>query len=246
MCPEPGPFAAFYASPLQHPILLWLAAGVALGRCAARSGLAPSTRRYCFALVALSLADAWLTASHVFGPGALPPWAARAVPLFFVLAGDFRFLLLLGAATAAGGFEPDARRALAAAALTLVVPFASQGLLLALPDPWRSEPRVLFLAYETGFFALTLALLRWHSGPRRAPWLVPVARFVLLYYGLWAGADLLILTTCSDLGFLLRVAPNVLYYGGLIAVIASAAAQAGRDSPRKAATAAFQASGSSK
>jgi len=239
--PEAGPFEAFYASPLQHPGLLWLAAAAALAWCATRRGLAPSARRYCFALVVLSLADAWLTANHVVGLGALPAWAAGAVPIFFVLAGDFRFLLLLGAATAGGGIEPSARRGLAAAGLTLVVPVASQAVVRALPDALGAQPRVLFLVYELGFLLLTLGLLRWHPGPRSVPWLVPVARFVLLYYGLWAGADALILATGSDLGFVLRVVPNVLYYGGLIAVIATAAAQA-----RKSATAAFHAPGSSK
>jgi hypothetical protein len=46
-----------------------------------------------------------------------------------------------------------------------------------------------------------------------------VSRFVLLYYGLWATADVIILATGSDLGFALRVVPNVLYYGGLIGAI---------------------------
>ena len=218
MSPEPGPFEAFYASPLQHPILLWLAAGAALVFCATRRGLAPSLRRYCFALAALSLADAWLTANQVFGLGALPGWAGRAVPLLFVLAGDFRFLLLLGAATARGGIEPSARRVLAAAGLTLVVPIGSQALVGALPEALAAQPRVLFLSYELGFVLLTLALVRWHPGARSVPWLAPVCRFVLLYYG------------------------------GLIAAIARAGerAQAGPGSARKSATAAFQAPGSSK
>jgi hypothetical protein len=248
--PEPGPFAAFYASPLQHPILLWLAAGAALLWCATRRGLEPSLRRYCFALVALSVADAWLTGNHVYGLGALPPWAAGTVPLGFVLAGDFRFLLLICAATDQGGIEPSARRLLAAAGLTLLVPIASQLVVRGLPEALGSQPRVLFLTYETGFVLLVLALLRWHPRVRSVAWLGPVGRFVLLYYALWASADAILLVTGSDLGFLLRVLPNLLYYGGLIAAIgqagARAVAQAGPGSDRKAATAAFQAPGSSK
>jgi hypothetical protein len=42
----------------------------------------------------------------------------------------------------------------------------------------------------------------------------------MLYYGLWATADVIVLGIGSDLGFLLRVLPNLLYYGGLIAAIA--------------------------
>ena len=42
---------------------------------------------------------------------------------------------------------------------------------------------------------------------------------MVLYCGLWATADLVILATGSDLGYLLRMLPNLLYYGGLIAAI---------------------------
>jgi hypothetical protein len=223
MGPEAGPFESFYASPLQHPFLLWAAAAAALAWCATRPGLAPSLRRTLFVLGLLSLLDAWLTANRVLGLGPLPAAAASAVPLFFVLAGDFRFLFLLEAATARGGVAPTARRVLAAAGLTAVVPLASQAVVLALPAALRGVPRVLFLVYEVGFALLTLALLARHPGPRRAPWLVPVARFVLLYYGLWAAADAVLLATGSDTGFLLRVVPNVLYYGGFLAAVAQAA-----------------------
>jgi hypothetical protein len=225
--PAPGPLEAFYASPLQHPVLLWAAAGAALAWCAARRGLAPGLRRFCLALGALSLLDAWLTADRVLGVGALPGAAARAVPLFFVLAGDFRFLLLLGAATAEGGVSFRARRVLAAAGLTLVVPLASRAVVAALPGDLSGEPRVLFLVYEVAFALLTLLLLRRHPGLERAPWLAPVGRFVLLYYALWASADAILLATGSDPGFGLRVVPNLLYYGGFIAAVAAAAPRAG-------------------
>ncbi len=102
------------------------------------------------------------------------------------------------------------------------MPILSQAVLSVLSDA-AGEPRVLFLVYELLFLLLTLALLRWHPGVRAVAWLTPVSRFVLIYYGLWASADAIILATGSDLGFLLRVVPNLLYYGGLIAVIGWAA-----------------------
>ena len=43
---------------------------------------------------------------------------------------------------------------------------------------------------------------------------------MLLYYGLWAAADALLLATGADSGFALRVIPNLLYYGGFIAALA--------------------------
>lgn len=211
---EPGVFEAFYASPWQHPIGLWIAAfaGAALGL--ARRDLDPSLRRYLVALTALSLADAWLTSTHVYGIGALPGALASAVPLFFVLAGDFRYLLLWEAATPGGAVAITPRALARAAALTAIVPLLAQ-----LATTGR-EPRVLFFVYELAFCALTLALLRWHPNARALPWVGAVSRFVLLYYGLWASADAILLATGSDLGFALRGVPNLLYYGGLIAVIA--------------------------
>lgn len=220
-----GPCEAFYAGPVQHPLLLWAAAVLAFVSTRRRKGLHASVRRYCAGLTALSLVDAWLTANHVYGVGTLSGAAAGAVPLFFVLAGDFRFLLLLGAATPEGTLAPTARRLGEAAALTCIVPILSQLVAAALPAS-ASEPRVLFLVYELLFFALTAGLMAWHPGARSVAWLAPVGRFVLLYYGLWAAADALLLASGADLGFALRVVPNLLYYGGLIAVIGRAAERA--------------------
>jgi hypothetical protein len=211
---EPGFFEAFYASAWQHPIALWLATltNAALGL--ARRDLDPSLRRYVLALTALSLADAWLTATHVYGIGSLPASLASAVPLFFVLAGDFRYLLLWEAATPDGAIRVGARGVLRALALTAIVPILAQ-LVTA-----GQDARVLFFVYEVAFCALTLALLRWHPRAPDLPWVRAVSRFVLIYYGLWALSDAIILATGSDLGFALRVIPNLLYYGGLLAAIA--------------------------
>ena len=215
--PEAGPFESFYAGPLQHPGLLWIAAGLAIALCLFRRGLHPSMRRYCVLLGLLSLLDAWLTANHVYGLGALPPALAGGVPLFFVLAGDFRYLLVITAGTPDGRLEPTRRSLLSAAALTVLVPVLTQIVLTVLPEPMRGA-RVMFLIYELSFVGLTLALLRWHPSARSG-WIRSVSWLVVLYYGLWAAADAIILRTGSDLGHLLRVLPNVLYYGGLIAAL---------------------------
>jgi len=216
-------FEAFYQSPLQHPWLLWLAALVGVAFCLRQRGLHVSLRRYAVALGVLSLADAWLSADHVYGLGTLADPVRSPIQLFFILAGDLRFLLLLGAGTADGRFEPRLRGVMVALGLSLVVPITSQ---LVMPlVPGEPGARMLFLVYELLFFGLTVALLALHPGPRRAPWLRRVCHFVLLYYGLWAGADALILGTGLDAGFALRVVPNVLYYGGLIAVIGWAGAR---------------------
>src|SRR6185295_8976546 len=147
--------------------------------CLARRDLDPSVRRYGLALTALSLADAWLTANHVVGIGALPAPLASALPLSFVLAGDFRYLLLWEAATSDGAIRIRAFAAARAAVLTAIVPIFAQ-----LVTAGR-EPRVLFLVYELAFCALTGALLRWHPNARELRWVRAVSRLVLLYYGLW-------------------------------------------------------------
>lgn len=218
---DPGLFEAFYASPLQHPILLWLAAGLGLAAALSRPGLSPSMRRYCTALFALTCMDAWLTATPILGLGSLGGWLASAVPLFFVLAGDYRYLLLVMCATAEGEVKVTPRGALIAAGLTVIVPPLAQVLVGLLPEPLNSL-RAMFLIYEVSFALLALTLLYRNVG---APWVRRVSRFVVVYYLLWATADAIILAMGWDLGYLLRVVPNMLYYGGLIGVMGHAAAR---------------------
>jgi hypothetical protein len=216
-------FEAFYDSPLQHPWLRWAAGVAGVAYALGRPGLPPEVRRYVQALGLLTLLDAWLTSNHVIGIGRLTGAAAAGVPLFFVLAGDLRYLLIVENGTASGRLRFTARGVARAGVLMLVVPLSSQLLvpLLAGPD---ADARVLFLVYEVSFFALTLALIALHPGAAPGRWPRAVSRFVLLYYGLWACADAIILATGSDFGFGLRVVPNVLYYGGLIAIIGRCAA----------------------
>src|SRR5262245_51197867 len=130
---EPGRFEAFYASALQHPILLWLAAAVGLAVALGRRDLHASVRRYVVALFALSAADAWLTASHIYGIGTLPGALASAIPLFFVIAGDARYLLFADAATSGGAIAITPRALARALGLSLIVPIASQVVVAVLP-----------------------------------------------------------------------------------------------------------------
>jgi len=211
---EPGAFEAFYHGPLAHPWLLWAAAGLGTAVALARPGLDPGLRRYVAALGVLSGLDAWLTSAHVYGLGVKPPPFDGLIPFVFVYAGDLRFLLLVTCGTLAGGLAVTRRGLVAALALATLVPLAT------LPFVLWSTPRVFFLVYELAFFALAAGLARRHPNVRGSPWLVGLCRFVMLYYGLWAAADAILLATGSDLGFALRLLPNVLYYGGLIAAIA--------------------------
>ena len=225
MSAEIGVFEAFYAGPVQHPILLWGCAALGSWIALTRRNLDPSMRRYCAGLALLSGMDAWLTTTVVFGLGPLPESLEVVVPLFFVLMGDLRFLLLVTCATPNGGLALRVRPALVAIGATLIVPILSQLGLRLLPESVQSA-RAMFLIYEVAFACLTLALLRWAPQLRRSPWLRSISRYVILYYSLWAGADVIILATGSDLGFGVRLLPNWLYYGGFIGVLGWLAAGA--------------------
>lgn len=227
MSPEPGPFEVFYYGPIQHPVLLWISAAAATGFCRFRRGLSPGVRGYCIGLGVLSAVDAWLTASEPFGLGPLPPALLSVLPLLFVLAGDFRYLAVVTGGTAEGRIRLGRQGLLGAAALTCLVPIFTQLVMWALPEALASA-RGMFLVYELAFLGLTVALVRWHPNVRSIGWIRALSGVVITYYGLWALADGIILGLGSDGGYLLRVAPNLLYYGGFIAALGLFAGRVGR------------------
>ncbi|MGB3051012.1 MAG: hypothetical protein WBB42_08430 [Polyangiales bacterium] len=221
-------YAEFYDSFIQHPLLLWAAAILGLSLALSRRGLSATARAYCVVLAIVSLFDAWLTTTHVPGIGPLTGGAATFVPLAFVLFGDFRYFLFIESAKPDGTVAASAGAWMRASVWTLLVPLASQ---LVVFGSGSNEPRILFLVYETLFVFLSIGLVRVYL-PRRSravPWTRRVTRFVIAYYALWAAADAIILMTGADVGFLLRVLPNLLYYGGLVPAIAWAAPRATRD-----------------
>jgi hypothetical protein len=113
-----------------------------------------------------------------------------------------------------------------------VVPLATQALRVVSPDAF-SDLRRTFLLYEVLFFVFVgaLALIRPVPAerPRAAATLSRrLTAFELAQYGLWAAADALILASGADGGFLLRIAPNLMYYALFLpfAVLAARAAEA--------------------
>lgn len=220
-------YADLYASPLQHPWILWIAAALGLLAALSRRDLSREARWFCLALTAVALLDAWLTADRVLGLGALKGSAATWVPLLFVLLGDFRYFFFVESARPDGRLAVGSKGLWTAAAWTLVVPIGAQLLVHAIG---AQEPRVLFLVYEVLFVALLFFMSRVYL-PRHAKalrWTRLMTRFGIAYYGLWAVADAIILFSGADEGFLLRVVPNLLYYGGFVPAVAWTA-------PRKAA-----------
>jgi len=207
-------FEAFYASGWQHPVALWVAAVVGLAIALARPGVHRSVRAFACGLAGLAMVDAWLTTSVVPGIGALSPRTATIIAVFFVLAGDFRYFALREWVRADGTIRPSFGGAGIAIGFTLLIPIFSQLVVTVLGAP---EPRVLFFVHEFSFvvFVLLRRAFEPRSNSRPSDWGRRLDWIVLAWYGAWATADLVILSTGSDLGFLLRVLPNLLYYGAL-------------------------------
>ena len=215
-------FEAFYQSTWQHPVLLFAACAVgALVAWLGRARVHPSVWRYALFVAALAALDAWLTSNDIPLIGTLPGALATVVPVAFVILGDLRYLLLPEVLTDEGALHITPRAVLRATAWAFVVPVVSQ---LVVRLVLRSdEGRVLFLTYETLFFALVL--LRWPyvrhiaHGKRARTTLARLDALALAWYGTWITADVLILGLGLDVGYLARVVPNVLYYGALPAVL---------------------------
>lgn len=200
-------FEAVYQSSWHHPYLFWLLQGLALGFIALRSR--KQLRPLFMGLVLLAALDAWLSANH------LSPLKskelARISSLVFVVLGDARFFVLLDWRN-----KPEAKRIVRAFALALIVPIASSVAMYTHPG----NSRVLFLTYEVMFFFLA-ATVRFVVLPRHealnGPWQKTLCHFELVQYALWAGADIVILAG-YDMGFLLRILPNLLYYAAFVPV----------------------------
>lgn len=203
-------FESFYTSFWQHPLLLWFFP-VVFWVFVRPSGT--YFERAVGAFLALTILDPLMT-----GPvTSLLGWqdgAANAVMIFFVILGDFRFLFFVERFS-----RPDeaARQSyIVAGVVVFVVPLLQAGIIRALPATFEN-PRHTFLAYELLFFALAavyrfVVLPRRQLGIERRVWLNATAAYGMLYYALWASADVMILAG-ADIGFLVRVIPNVLYYG---------------------------------
>ena len=173
-------------------------------------------RNYLWLVLANTILDAWLTSNLGVEALGLSKSSASALAIFFVIAGDFRVFIL--------AFQQSARPMTAwiwtsVVALSLFGPLVQAGLILTFPNLF-SDVRLTFLAYEVVLAAvLASALLAWARWGLCKESVHPLAREVLLYalatYGWWILADVVILAG-FDVGYLLRVVPNLLYYGAYV------------------------------
>ena len=190
--------AQIYSSPWHHPgLLLPLSlAGLAyvlVLRARHPHAWSPFLRAWLLAWAVEIALDASLTgfATPLHGH----PGAERVASIVFVILGDLRAYLLLERLASPSRHSPSV--------------FASG--------------RHVFLFYESLSIAL-FALWRFAIVPRLGPSASAslardVATFFLVQYALWASSDVLILSGI-DLAYLLRIVPNVLYYGLFVAFVA--------------------------
>ena len=214
--------AQIYSSPWHHPGLLLplsLAALVVvlLQRARHPNAWSPFFRAWLLGWALEIVLDASLTgfATPLHGH----PDAERVASIVFVILGDLRaYLLLDRLASPARPWSSTWTRALG---WSLVASVAVAVATRLAPATFATT-RNVFLFYEIVSLAL-FGLWRFGLLARRAP--TPpltlaraVATFCLAQYALWVSADVLILAGI-DLAYLLRIVPNVLYYGLFVAFV---------------------------
>lgn len=208
-------FEAVYFSAWHNPAVIWLALlafGAVLVRArSARSARAAWLWSYLMVFAAAIAVDALCSGAWSPTEGTA---LATPIAIFFVILGDFRFFLLLER------FAPESRSPHSwarAAVWALLIPVGST-VARKIHPAFFENPRITFLTYEAAFVVLALAL-RFAIVPRRfaraSPavrrWIAAVTAYEIVQYGLWATADVVILSGV-DAGYALRLVPNLMYY----------------------------------
>jgi hypothetical protein len=197
-------FEAAYGSNLHHPYLFWFVgvpfAMLLAWRMRSARVLLPTLLVFQLGI----LLDAWLTAPKL---SPLTGDTAQNVAIAFVVLGDARYFFLL---QRYGENRPTLRALGIACALGLIVPIAS-----LVAKVWSANPRVLFCVYEAMFAVLAVGLAsfavpRMPDGPSKR-WAARLTTFEIVQYVLWVLADVIILSG-HDVGYLLRLVPNTMYY----------------------------------
>lgn len=211
-------FERFYGTAWHHPGIAFVAALAFAVALAWR-------RRFLVGWAILFTVEILADALATGGLSPVPPGSGlmTGLGIAFVILGDFRYFLLVehgiaakpGEAFTTVGLGP-LRAWIPAVVTAFIVPLTSTAIRELFPATFAHDVRYTFLVYEALFVALALAY-RFVVVPRRAPpetraWLLRLTDFELVQYGLWVFADLVIIFTKADVGFLLRLAPNTLYY----------------------------------
>ena len=205
---------ALYDHALHHPGVTYIVGLALLFAIVARL---PFLYSYLIIFLVTILADATVTGA--WSPVPIDSGAYTALSVVFIILGDLRYFLLAERVTRPS--EPLWRTLLFSAPITMVMPITT-GILTRTVD-FMADTRVLYIVYESamGVMVLSLQYLRFskrsvdlevHRWVREVSWL-----FAGLYFG-WALSDVIILAG-FDFGHLLRIIPNVLYYGAFLVVV---------------------------
>ena len=210
--------------------LAWRLAAPADPRRAVVPGAAGFVARATLVFAVLTMLDPIATGPLVRSEALRETPAATLIPFLFVYLGDLRVLLVAFAVAAP---ERSFRATLARAAVaTAIVPVGTGFLYAALRATAPGlHGQWLWMIYEAGFLALCVVAARRGlprsastsavSGAEETPaasdsegraFLEALFGYAAAYYALWLGADVLIVVFGLDLGWVLRMVPNQLYY----------------------------------
>lgn len=205
---------AIYDSPWHHPFVAYAVGLVLLWLVARRL---PFLYGYLVVFLVAILADATATGSWSPVPLGTPAYTVFSV--LFIILGDLRYFVLVERVTRPK--DSLARTLAFSLPIGFLIPVSTE--LMRQTLPFMQNDRVLYAVYEGAMVVLVLLLDRFRFAPR-APG-AELTRYVheisLLFAGLyfgWAACDVLILAGV-ELGHLLRIVPNVLYYAALLVVI---------------------------
>jgi hypothetical protein len=213
-------FKSFYDTSWHHPGFALAASLLFVFALAARRRFLVAWALLCFFETAI---DALFTGG--WNPARGTP-LERALGITFVILGDLRLFLAIEWVLAKGPYAvglPSARALVRAVPLAFVVPVLSTIPIQTLPQYFpQDDPFAIhriFILYEATFVVLWL-ILRFVVFPRRLAtvspevrrWVMGLLSFFGLQYGTWVLADAIILATHADVGYLVRLVPNVLYY----------------------------------
>ncbi len=212
-------FERLYASPWHHPGIAFIAAlAFVLLWARGQAFLGAWTTLFLFEIAA----DAMVTGG--FAPVPKGSSLEQNLSIAFVILGDLRYFVLVEvfvrSRAAPHGLGPPVGW-LYGTLLAFIVPVTSVVPQKIWPATFENV-RMIFLVYELMMFTLVITLrlavlprrLESFEGPLRS-WLLRITTFVLVQYGLWATADIVILSGL-DAGHLLRLLPNALYYGAFV------------------------------
>jgi hypothetical protein len=228
-------FERLYASGWHNPGLFWLVgAGFFVWLLRAR----PFLRSFLLLFTLEILADAWQSGT-LASPLVAAAGLATPVAIAFVILGDHRYFLLVEryasiegepSKAALAGLGPCAhlagRARIRAGRAHRVRPSCTRWPCRS-TSPTRAAPSCSTRRCSSCSPShCASACCRGASPMRASPFAAGsygVTSFVAVQYALWATADVVILATGGDGGFLLRIVPNVLYYAAFLPFVAATA-----------------------